>query len=186
MNISFFLWYQCNYCSKLHSLFFTGNWESGIGIHSVISRFQDCLGLPYLKRCSYRPRPCKQSLKPLIRKRRLYNYTELSYCDKLRFSSNNSRHNKMGYPCCTHDSDKKLCSFLPMLIFLLLWCQLAKTDFEGAENIPTVPTNVTSIEGTVRFAPRALNSFQSYAHGNLLDTARNINLFFLCSHSLRW
>ena len=28
MNIYFFLWYQCNYCSKLHSLFFTGNGES--------------------------------------------------------------------------------------------------------------------------------------------------------------
>ena len=49
---------------------------------------------------------------------------------------------------------------------------------------PTVPTNVTSIEGTLRFAPRALNSFQSHAHGNLLDTARNINLFFSLLPSL--
>ena len=68
MNISFFLWYQCDYCSQVHSLFFYR--ESGI--HSVKSKFQDCLLLRYLRRCSYRPRPCKQSLKPLIRKRRLY------------------------------------------------------------------------------------------------------------------
>ena len=48
--------------------------------------------------------------------------------------------------------------FPPKVDFFAFVMPTRKNEFEGAENIPTVPTNVTSIEGTVRFAPRAAAS----------------------------
>jgi len=48
--------------------------------------------------------------------------------------------------CSTHIAIKRCASSLPVLNVLLLWCQLEKTNLiEEAENISTVPTNVTSI-----------------------------------------
>ena len=47
--------------------------------------------------------------------------------------------------CSTHIAIKRCASSLPVLNVLLLWCQLEKNNLiEEAENISTVPTNVTS------------------------------------------
>ena len=46
-------------------------------------------------------------------------------------------------PCCTHIPTKSCAPALPVLIFLLLTCQLAKTNIEGGGK--AVPTNVTGI-----------------------------------------
>ena len=59
--------------------------------------------------------------------------------------TSNPRHIKLGHPVLYPYSDKKLCPFPSVLISFLLTCKLAKTNIEGAENTPTVPTNVTSI-----------------------------------------
>ena len=48
-------------------------------------------------------------------------------------------------PYRTHIPTKTCASSFPALIFLLLTCQLAKTNIEGAENTTAAPTNVTSI-----------------------------------------
>ena len=57
----------------------------------------------------------------------------------------NPRHIKLGHPVLYPYSDKKLFPFPSVLISFLLTCKLAKANIEGAENTPTVPTNVTSI-----------------------------------------
>ena len=44
--------------------------------------------------------------------------------------------------------NKKMCSFPINVEFQGLWCKLAKTNIGRAENITTVPTNVTSIVGS--------------------------------------
>ena len=54
----------------------------------------------------------------------------------------NPRHTQLGHPLLYPYSDKKLNPFSPVLIFLLLTWKLTKTNIEGAENTPTVPTNV--------------------------------------------
>ena len=46
-------------------------------------------------------------------------------------------------PCCTHIRTKSFAPALPVLIFLLLTCQLAKTNIEGGGKAD--PTNVTGI-----------------------------------------
>ena len=51
-------------------------------------------------------------------------------------------------PCCTQIPTKSCARSLPVLILLLLTCQLAKTSIERAENSTTVPTKVTSIVGS--------------------------------------
>ena len=48
-------------------------------------------------------------------------------------------------PFCTHILTKSRAPPLPVLIFLLLTCQLEKTNIEGAENATIVSTNATSI-----------------------------------------
>ena len=48
-------------------------------------------------------------------------------------------------PCCTHIPTKSCAPSIPVLIFLLLTCPLAKTNIDGAENTTSVPTNVMSI-----------------------------------------
>ena len=47
--------------------------------------------------------------------------------------------------CKNHIATKRCALSLPVLNFLLLWCQLEQTNIGRAENIPTVPTNVMRI-----------------------------------------
>ena len=67
----------------------------------------------------------------------------------------NPCHMTLGHPVLHPFPDKKMCSFPPsvVVILLLLSFQLAKSNIKGVENTTTVPDIVTSVVGQSILVP---------------------------------
>ena len=99
-----------------------------IGVKKIVLYIEDFVQLKFHCKClSFTVR-----YPPRLLKGRTSNFTHLSL-------------SQWETPCSTHIPTKSCAPSFPVLYFLLLWCQLAKTNIEGAENIIVVATNVTSI-----------------------------------------